>query len=444
MIDLLLKNASVLDESGSVDIAIQDGKIHACGENLIADDAGQVINLESRLVVPGFVDPHVHLDIALMNSWQEPGRPEPYLTHYGLNDSMEKRRRGFTKDGIVQRASAALELASSHGVTAMRAQCHIDPEVGLKHLEALLEVREKYANRVTLQIVGFPQQGLARSPEAPDLYREAFRLGLDVMGGASNLDFDEEGRVDFRRHIDMGFELAQEFDVDLDVHVDLGIPDHVEMEDLEVVYLAQKTIETGYQGRVTAGHVCSLDSATPEVAAKAIQAIAEAKLHVVSQPDLYRLGRMDTSHVRRGLTRVKALLAAGVNVTFASNNVRDALRPFGNFNPLEEALILAYGAHLDTVDELRTLLRMCTYNGAQALGLDGYGLTVGCQADLVVIDAATPSQAIVSQADACYTFKRGRLMASRRSFVDTYNGLALQEHIHGSAVGGAQGNDVLA
>jgi cytosine deaminase len=434
MINLLLKNASVQDEPAPIDLAIHEGKISARGENLTAENVGQVIDLKGRLVVPGFVDPHVHLDIALMNSWQEPGRPEPYLSHYGLNESMEKRRRAFTREDIERRASAALELASSHGVTAMRAQCHIDPEVGLKHLEALLQVKQKYVDRITLQIVGFPQQGLTRSPEAPDLYREAFRLGLDVMGGASNLDFDDEGRVDFRRHIDMGFELAQEFDVDLDVHVDLGIPERVKLDELEVVYLAQKTIEAGYQGRVTAGHVCSLDSATPEVAEKAIRAIADAQLHVVSQPDLYRLGRDDTSHVRRGLTRVKDLLAAGVNVTFASNNVRDALRPFGNFNPLEEALILAYGAHMDTIDEMETLLRMCTFNGASALGLEGYGLEVGCQADFAVLDAHTPSQAIVSQAKARYTFKRGQLMASRSSFVDRYNGVVLQEHIDLSAV----------
>ncbi|MFV9675696.1 MAG: amidohydrolase family protein, partial [Anaerolineales bacterium] len=191
MVDLLLKNANVLDESAHVDLAIQDGKISARGENLTPDGARQVIDLDGRLVLPGFVDPHVHLDIALMNAWHEPGRPEPYLSHYGLNDSMERRRREFTSEGIERRAGAALELASSHGVTAMRAQCHIDPEVGLKHLEALLDVKEKYVDRVTLQIVGFPQQGLTRCPEAQDLFREAFRLGLDVMGGASNLDFDD-------------------------------------------------------------------------------------------------------------------------------------------------------------------------------------------------------------------------------------------------------------
>ncbi len=429
MFDLLLRNGIMLDDNTRADLAIREGKIIARGAELAQAVARQEIDVQGRLIAPGFVDPHVHLDIALMNDWFEPGRPEPYISHYGLNASMERRRRAFTGEDIERRAGAALELASSHGVTAMRAQCHIDPEAGLKHLEALLKAREKYAERVSLQIVGFPQKGLVNNSKAQELFREAFRMGMDVMGAASNLDRDDAGEVDFRKHIDLALALALEFDVDLDVHADLGIPERIGLDDLEVVYLAQKTIEAGYQGRVTAGHVCGLDSADPQVAEEAIRRIAEAQVHVVSQPDLYRLGRDDQSHVRRGLTRVKALLAAGVNVTFASNNVRDALRPFGNFNPIEEALILAYGAHMDTVDEMRALLHMCSYHGAQALGLQDYGLREGCQADLVVLDAVSPSQAIVSQAAARYTFKKGRLMASRRSLVETFNGGSLEAHV---------------
>ncbi len=160
----------------------------------------------------------------------------------------------------------------------------------------------------------------------------------------------------------------------------------------------------------------------PKVAEQAIQLIKDAEISVVSQPDLYRLGREDAHHVRRGLTRVKQLLAAGVNVTYASNNVRDALRPLGNFDLLEEALILAYGAHLDTVEELNTLLQMSTYNAAKALKLQHYGLEKGCAADMVVLDAPTASAAIVSQAEKRYVFKAGRLMAANHVVSELYNG----------------------
>ena len=143
---------------------------------------------------------------------------------------------------------------------------------------------------------------------------------------------------------------------------------------------------------------------------------------MVSQPDLYRLGRGDTHHVRRGLTRVKELLAAGVNVTYASNNVRDAFRPLGNFDLLEEGLILAYGTHMDTVEELNTLLRMSTYNGARALGLQDYGLEKGCQADLVILDAPSASAALVGQTEKLYVFKAGRLMAANQAANQLYSG----------------------
>lgn len=411
MIDLLLRNASVQDSPGQIDLAVDHGVIIDRGVELDYP-AACTFDLKGRLLVPGFVESHVHLDIALMNDWVRPGRPRPFRSPTELNQAVEQRRKSFTREEIEQRAGEAVELASRHGVTAMRAQCHVDPEVGLRHLEALVAVREKYRHRVTLQIVAFPQQGLFSQPGSLDLFVSAFRYGADVMGCASNL---ERGRgVDFRKHIDAAIDLAMEMDVDLDVHADLGIPASVGLDDLEVVYCARRVIENGYQGRVTAGHVCALDSALPEVAEEAIALIQEAQISVISQPDMYRLGREDTHHVRRGLTRVKQLLAAGVNVAYASNNVRDAFRPLGNFDLLEEGLILAYGAHMDSVEELETLLKMSTYNAARLMRLKGYGLQPGCQADFVILDAPSPSAAIVGQAEKLYVFKAGQLVARNR------------------------------
>lgn len=421
MIDLLVRNVHIEGEPSLVDLAVDDGRIIARGLNL-AYVAAQEIEGNGRLLIPGFVESHLHLDIALMNDWQTPGRPESYLSHYGLNQSMERRRREFTAEDIERRASTALELASRHGVTVLRAQCHVDREVGLKHVEVLQRVKEKYANRVTVQIVTFPQQGLINHPDNVDLFREAFRIGADVMGGASNLDVDNSGHVDWRGHINAAFDLAMELDVDLDIHADLGIPPTVALDELETVYIAQQTIERGYQGRVTVGHASTLGVATPDVAAEAIALIQKAQLNIISQPDLYRLGREDTHNVRRGLTRVKELLAAGVNVTYASNNVRDALRPMGNFDLLEEGLILAYGAHMDTVEELNTILRMSTYNAAQALRLPNYGLKPGCTADFVILDAPTPSAALIGQVEKAVVVKNGRLMAANQAINQLYNG----------------------
>ena len=141
---------------------------------------------------------------------------------------------------------------------------------------------------------------------------------------------------------------------------------------------------------------------------------SESGMNVVCQPDLFRLGREDTKNVRRGLTRVKELLKAGVNVAYASNNVRDALRPMGNFDFLEEGLIIAYGAHMDTVEELETILKMSTYNGAGILGLENYGLEAGCYADLIIFDCTSPSEAIVGQAEKLYVIRRGEVLVENQ------------------------------
>jgi cytosine deaminase len=412
-IDILLKNARLHNSDRPVDLAIAGGKIVEYGPDLNYPASLQ-IDAQGKLTSPGFVEPHLHLDIALSNSWEYPGRPRPFRSPSELNAAMEARRKAFTSEEIRARALAALELASRHGVTAVRAQCQVDPEIGLKHLLALLDAREKAAGVVDLQIVAFPQQGLSGAGTL-DLFREAFRLGADVMGCASNLERGSRAPAGFRRHIDTALDLAIQLDVDLDAHADLGLPQQVDLEDLETVYLANRAVEAGFTGRVTAGHVCALDSALPDVRAQAIEAILRAGMNVICQPDLYRLGREDTHHVRRGLPPVKALLAAGVNTCLASNNVRDAFRPLGNLNPLEEALIAAYGAHMDSTTELELLFQMVTYHPARALKLDGYGLEPGCRADLVILDAPTPAAAIADQAQAVYVIKNGRQIWHNRT-----------------------------
>lgn len=407
-IDVLLKNARICGGNGLTNLAIQDGRIVACGPD-VDYPASTELDAFGHWVSPGFVEPHLHLDIALTNSDENPGRDRPFRSPAELNAAMEARRKAFTPSDITARAFRALELASRNGVTAVRAQCQIDPEVGLKHLLALLEAKEKAAGIVDLQIVAFPQQGLFDA-QIRDLFLEAFRLGVDVMGCASNLERGEDCRGDFRRHIDLALDWAVQLDVDLDAHVDLSLPDKVDLDGLETVYLARRAVEMGYVGRVTGGHLCSLDSALPEVQSQAAEAIARAEMNVIVQPDMYRLGREDRHHVRRGLPPVKTLLGAGVNVCLASNNVRDSFRPFGNLNPLEEALILAYGAHMDSTTELETLFQMTTTYPAHALKLEGYGLTPGCRADLVVLNTLSQAAAIVDQAKALCVMKNGRVI----------------------------------
>jgi len=421
MIDLLLKNVKTDYETPIIDIAIDNGFIIDLGPKL-EYIARQIIDGKHQLVIPGLIESHLHLDIVLMNSSEMPGRQEPFHSMNRLNDLVEYHRKGFSRQDIEQRAGLALEMASRNGTVALRAQCHLDPEIGLKHIEALQTVKEKYKGRVDLQIVAFPQQGLLRNPKTKDLFREAFRIGADVIGCATTLDYDDNGNFIPKAHIDAVFDLAEEFDIPIDAHVDASILENVNYEDFEITYLAEQTIKHGYFGRVAAGHVTALDSAMPDVADRVIEKIKEAKMTVVAVPDLYRVGRDDIRHVRRGLTRIKELLAAGVNVAYASNNVRDCLRPMGNMDLLEETRSLVDAGHMDTVDQLYQLMNMITYNAARAIGFENYGLEKGCRADMVVLGAASIPAAVIGQVEKSYVFKSGRIMASNRVISDLYNG----------------------
>ena len=417
--DLLLRDTLCADDGQRQDLAIHKGKIIARGSNL-AINAKRVIDVHGRLVSPGFVESHLHLDIALMNDVRPPGRREVFHKMSELGERVDQGIKSFTPGGIKNRALQALDRALCQGVVALRAQCLVNEQVGLEFLETLLEVKARAAGKVDLQIVALPEKGILGKL---DLFRNAIRLGADVIGCSPDLEPGWEDPAIRKVHMDAVFEIAQEFDIDIDTHVDLALLDDPQPQDLDIVYLAEKTIAEGYQGRVTAGHACALDSLPRDLALQVIERVAEAQLHVISQPDLYRVGRTDTRHVRRGLTRVKELLAAGVNVSLASNNVRDVLRPMGNFDLLEEALILVYGAHMDQVDQVEGLFRMTTTNPAKALGLASYGLEVGCDADLVILDTDSPSGAIFDQADKAYVLKGGEVMATMTRQQESYHGL---------------------
>ncbi len=306
MIDLLIKNVRTDHKEPLLDLAIDGGYIINRGPGLDYF-ARQVVDGTNPLVVPGFVDSHLHLDIALMNPWVVPGRQESFQSMKRLNDLVEYHRKGFSRQDIERRGGLALEMAPRHGVVALRAQCHLDPEIGLKHIEALQTVKEKSAGRVDLQIVAFPQQGLLRNPKTKDLFREAFRIGADVMGCATTLDYDSSGNF-IPKRIWMRFLSWRKSLISRWMRTWMqAFWNKFNYEDFEITYLAEQTIKHGCIGRVAAGHVTALDSALPDVAERVIEKIKEAQMTVVAVPDLYRVGRNDVRHVRRGLTRIKEL-----------------------------------------------------------------------------------------------------------------------------------------
>jgi cytosine deaminase len=296
--------------------------------------------------------------------------------------------------------------AVSNGVTYIRTHVDVDNIGGLLPVQGLVETRKKYADIVDLQIVAFPQEGIIQNEGAADLMKQAMELGADVVGG---MPFNEKNINDSTAHIEFAFNLAKEYDADIDMHVDET--DDPAAKTLEI--LARQTIANDWQGRVTAGHTCALAGYTADYADEVIQLVKEAQIHMITNPatNLMLQGRLDAQPKRRGITRVKELMAEGINVSFGQDCVKDTFYPFGREDLLEIAFLTAHAAHLSQPDEINQVFDMPTHNAARIMRLENYGTEPGCQADLVILDAANPAEAITKQADKSVVIKRGIIVA---------------------------------
>lgn len=403
--DLLIKNARIVGRKALKDIGIEGERIVKIGK--IRGRARRVINAKGMLISPAFIDPHIHLDKCMIG---DEVRPNISGTLQEAIEIIWERKRRYTVADIVRRAGEVIRTAAMNGTTRMRTHVDVDTISGLKPLKGLLEARRKFKHLMDIQIVAFPQEGILRDPGTEELLYEAMELGADLVGG---MPHHERPYSKAKPHIDICFEVAKRFDADIDMHVDET--DDPRSRSLE--YLAEKTVAEEYQGRVTAGHTCALAAYPDDYARKVIRKVKQANINMVTNPvtNLVIQGRGDKQPVRRGITRVKELLAAGVNVTFGQDCVNDAFYPFGRADMLEVANITAHTAHLSAPDEIRTVFRMMTYNAARTLGvLHDYG-AVGKRADLVVIDAVSVKDAIRMQPDRRWVIKGGKIIAEGRS-----------------------------
>jgi cytosine/creatinine deaminase len=383
------------------DIAIRDGRIERIGAGLGAG-GGETLDVGDRLVLPGFVESHIHPDkayIADRTRGLSAGGPTPQTL-------VAELKKQFTVDDVYARARRVLEAAVRHGCTTMRAHVEIDAFVELRGVEALRRLQADFAGVLDLELIAFAQEGIFRDAVTKDLLREALKSGLKTLGGCPYMDDDE------RAHIDWFFETAQAFGVPLDFHADSGDdPAHLTTE-----YIAEQTIARGMYGRVSLGHLCMLDVLEPAHRARVIGRVREAGIHVISLPatELHVKARGDVRRTWRGVTRIGELREAGVNVSISTNNIVNPFTPYGHPDLLRQALITAMAAHLGNLDQLAWLPELFTTNPARALGLDGYGLAAGCRADLVVLDARDAAQAITEQAEKLYVLKAGRVVAKNQ------------------------------
>jgi len=405
-LDLLLRDCA-LPEGARADIGCRDGRIASLGpvSPASAGRASRVIDGAGRLVTTGLVDAHVHLDKALLSS-RAPGLEGSLAEAIRVTG---EAKRGFTVEDIRARARAVLDLAVRSGTTAMRSHVEVDPIVGLKGLEALRPLRDEYAPALDLQLCAFAQEGILQAPGTEALLARALREGADLVGGCPYNDTDP------RAHVDTIFRLAREFGVDADFHADF----FDEPEHLHVRYICEQTARFGWEGRVAVGHLTELAALAPAERDSVIAELRAARVGVIMLPatDLYLMGRRDERNARRGLAPAKQLLAAGVPVAAATNNVRNAFTPVGNADLALMGVLLVVGAHMGTRADLLQALAMLTTEPARILRRQDHGLALGNRADLVVWEAAALDEALGGLAPRAYVIKSGRVTVEHRTTV---------------------------
>ena len=385
-----------LPDGQVADVGCRGGRIAEIGA-LIGRAADREILCEGRAVTPGLVDAHIHLDKALLGA-RAPSRDGTVAEAIRVTGAA---KRGFTREDIGDRARRVLDMAVRQGTTAMRSHIEVDPIVGLMGFEATLPLRREYAPAIDLQLCAFAQEGILQAPGTEALLREALRAGADLVGGVPYND------TDARRHIDIVLDLAVEFGVDADFHTDFfDEPQH-----LHARYIAAETVRRGWQGRVALGHMSEMAALPPDEQDALARTLAQAGVAVIVLPatDLYLMGRKDVRSPRRGLAPVKRLLAAGVTVAAATNNVRNAFTPLGTAGLPLMGYLVAVAAHMGAESDLGQVLDMLTTHPAKILRLPRPGLFAGAPADLVVWDTDRAEEVLSALSPCLLVVKAGRI-----------------------------------
>jgi len=400
--DLILRNAIPLggnDPKARVDIGIDAGRIAAIAPRLAA--TGKEIDLGGRLIAPSFVETHIHLDKSciLERCKSEKGDLDEAI------QEVAKQKKAFTPEDVNARARRTLEKSISHGTGYMRTHLEVDPGIGLRGLEGVLPLIQEYKWALDLEICVFPQEGLLNNPGTDELMVEAMKRGARVVGAAPYTDTDPHGQID------RVFEIAREFDADVDMHLDFGNT----AEYMDIDYVCQVTDKHRYGGRVAVGHVTKMSVIPPEQFDAIARRLAGAGVAVTVLPstDLYLMARHQAHSHLRGVVPVHRLLPQGVNCSLSSNNILNPFTPFGDCSMVRMANLYANVCQVGKRDDIRECFDMVTRRSARLMRLADYGLEAGKSADLVVLDGESPEQAVSELVAPLYGFKRGRMTFSR-------------------------------
>ncbi|MGK9231846.1 amidohydrolase family protein [Inquilinus limosus] len=399
--DLVLRNANLPDGRTGIDIGIDGGRIAAVEPHLAAE-AGQEIDATGRLVTPPFVDAHFHLDATLSLGLPRMNRSGTLLEGIALWGELKPQ---LTQEAVIARAMAYCDMAVTQGLLAIRS--HVDVcDDRLLAVEALLEVKRRVAPYLDLQLVAFPQDGLYRSASAERNLLRALDLGVDVVGGIPHFERTmADGAASVRRLC----EIAAERGLPVDLHCDESddpLSRHIET-------LAAETHRLGLGGRVTGSHLTSMHSMDNYYVSKLIPLMREAGVAAIANPliNITLQGRHDTYPKRRGMTRVPELMAAGITVALGQDCVMDPWYSMGSADMLEVAHMAVHVGQMTALDAIGRCFAAVTTEAAKVLELDGYGLAPGCRADLVVLQAADPFEAVRLKATRLLVLRAGRVIA---------------------------------
>ncbi len=389
MVDFILKNARL--EQGVMDVGILDGRISSLAANLEVQ-ATKTIDLERRLLLPGLIESHCHIDKTLTAN--RVGNSAGTLL--GAIENWIAFKPSISKNDYLERGKQALEMAISHGTTTLRTHVDVDSN-GFLALETMLELKELLRDDITVQIVALG------NPELEfETMRDAMRLGADVVGGCPAI------RQNPKLEVENALKIAAEFGKPVDLHVD----ENDFSNSLE--FLADEVLRLKFELPVMAGHCCSLDFMNETDVARVIEKVARAGISIVSLPacNLNLQGR-GVHPVPRGVTRVLELLNAGVNACVGSDNVQDPFHPIGNYSLLSAANLTTMACHMTHDLGIQQTFEMISSNPARALGLPKPEIKVGANADLIVLEVESAKQAVCEIAPCLMTFKAGKLLERR-------------------------------
>jgi cytosine deaminase len=402
-LDFVLRNARIAGDGPDdplKDIGVKDGTIAAVERGLAAD--GETIDAQGRLVSPGLVESHFHLDKARIVDRCEPPSERRSTDHMARTAAI---KHTFTVEDIYARAQDTLEQCILNGVTHMRTQVEVDPNVGLRGYDAIRQLADDYRWGIDLQLCVFLQEGWTDVSGAEDNLVAALKQGAAAVGGAPRYDTDPDGQI---RRI---FALAREFDVDVDIHLDGGHTTH----DMRIYLVCDLADKFGWGGRVAIGHGAKYSCLPPEDLKALGKRLGESGVAVSVLPatDLFNNGRHQDHSVIRGVADGNALIEFGANCAISSNNVMNPFTPFGDCSLIRIANMYANVVQRGTTGELGVCFEMVTGRAARILGLDDYGIAPGAAADLVLWDAASPAEAVATIAQPVRGFKRGRQVFTR-------------------------------